>query len=43
MVELLKNLKKNIEKEFSLKKLELNLGKQYLADQIVDDIVVIEI
>jgi len=40
LVEWLKNLKKNIEKEFSIKKLELNLGKLYLADQIVDDIVI---
>jgi ribosomal protein S18 acetylase RimI-like enzyme len=40
LLEVLKNLKKTIEKEFSIKKLELNLGKLYLADQIVDDIVI---
>jgi ribosomal protein S18 acetylase RimI-like enzyme len=40
LIESLKNLKEKLVKEFSLKKLELNLGKQYLADQTFDDIVI---
>ncbi|MFO7882002.1 MAG: GNAT family N-acetyltransferase [Kosmotogaceae bacterium] len=40
LIEALKALKEIIEEEFSLKKLELNLGKYHLDDQRIEDIVI---